>query len=95
MADILKRGQGLLYMKVGMHAQEGLEAIIERKTKEIEKAGHALWGYGGSTCHPQTMVQPFAKSYERRGSLIYLCMDPWNRATLRIPCELMSFRLMV
>src|SRR6266496_151142 len=75
MADILKPGQGLLYMKVGTHAQEGLEAIIERKTREIEEAGHALWGYGGGTCHPQTMVQPFAKDYEKRGGVIYLCMQ--------------------
>ena len=74
MSDILKPGRGLLYMKVGTHAQESLEQIIERKTREIEQAGFAFWGYGGGTCHPQTMVQPFAKDYERRGSLIYLCM---------------------
>jgi hypothetical protein len=85
MADILKPGQGLLYMKVGMHAQEGLEAIIERKTREIEEAGHALWGYGGSTCHPQTMVQPFAKRYERKGSLIYLCMEPMESSHFADP----------
>ena len=63
MAMILKPGQGLLYMKVGTHAQESLEAIIARKTREIEQAGFALWGYGGSTCHPQTMVQPFVRSF--------------------------------
>jgi len=63
-------------MKVGTHAGETLENIIERKTREIEEAGIALWGYGGGTCHPQTMVQPFAKEYERRGGTIYLCMEP-------------------
>ena len=76
MSDILKPGQGVLYMKVGTHAQESLEEIFARKTREIEEAGFAFWGYGGGTCHPQTMVQPFAKDYERRGSSIYLCMEP-------------------
>ncbi|HWS87338.1 MAG TPA: hypothetical protein VN282_10255 [Pyrinomonadaceae bacterium] len=76
MADIIRPGQGVLYMKVGTHAGETLENIIERKTREIEEAGIALWGYGGGTCHPQTMVQPFAKEYERRGGTIYLCMEP-------------------
>lgn len=78
MSEMLKPGQGILYMKVGTHAQESLEDIISRKTKEIEDAGLALWGYGGNTCHPQTMVQPFARSYERRGDVIYLCMQPMN-----------------
>jgi len=63
-------------MKVGTHAREPLEEIITRKTKEIEDAGLAFWGYGGNTCHPQTMVQPFARKYERQGGVIYLCMQP-------------------
>jgi hypothetical protein len=74
MTDIIRPGVGILFMKVGTHAQETLENIIARKTKEIEDAGYALWGYGGNTCHPQSMVQPFAKSFEQRGSVIYLCM---------------------
>jgi len=72
----LRAGQALLYMKIGTHAREGLEEIIARKTKEIEDAGFGLWGYGGSTCHPQIMVQPFAKDYEQRNGVIYLCMQP-------------------
>ena len=63
-------------MKVGTHANESLEDIIIRKTKEIDDAGLAFWGYGGNTCHPQTMVQPFAKKFERQGRVIYLCMQP-------------------
>ena len=74
MTDIIRPGVGSLFKKVGTHAQETLENIIARKTKEIEDAGYALWGYGGNTCHPQSMVQPFAKSFEQRGSVIYLCM---------------------
>lgn len=57
----LDPGTAILYMKVGTHANEGLEAIIARKQREIEEAGVAFWGYGGSTCHPTTMVQPFAE----------------------------------
>jgi hypothetical protein len=75
MTQILKPGQGFLYMKVGIHAQETLEDIINRKAREIEQAGFAMWGYGGGTCHPQNTVQPFARSFEERGETIYLCME--------------------
>jgi hypothetical protein len=75
MSLIIKPGGGVLYMKVGAHAMETLEDIIARKAKEIEDAGVAFWGYGGNTCHPQTMVQPFAKTFEERGQKIYLCMQ--------------------
>ena len=71
---LIKPGDGFLYMKVGTHACEDLADIIARKTKEIEDAGFAMWGYGGSTCHPVTMVQPFARRYEERSGAIYLCM---------------------
>ena len=65
-------------MKVGTHAGESLEDILRRKTREIEEAGYALWGYGGNTCHPLSMVQPFARDFERRGATIYLCMEPMD-----------------
>lgn len=74
MSDILQPGAGIIFMKVGTHAQERLDDIIARKRQEIDKAGFALWGYGGSTCHPQSMVQPFAKSFHKQGRAIYLCM---------------------
>lgn len=76
MAPIIKPGDGLLYMKVGTHAKEDLNEIIERKRNEIKAAGFALWGYGGNTCHPVSMVQPFARTYEKRAGVIYLCMEP-------------------
>lgn len=76
MSRIIEPNNGLIYMKVGTHAQEPLEAIVARKTREIEEAGYALWGYGGGTCHPTTMVQPFARDFYRRGGKIYLCMQP-------------------
>jgi hypothetical protein len=75
MSDIIVPGNGILYMKVGTHAGETLDSIIRRKTEEIEKAGFSFWGYGGNTCHPESMVQPFARSYEDRGKPVYLCMQ--------------------
>ena len=75
MTKILKPGAGLLFMKVGTHANEELEDIIGRKQKELEDEGFALWGYGGNTCHPTTMVQPFAEEHAENGDPIILCME--------------------
>jgi len=75
-SDILKPGSGILFMKVGTHANESLDDIVARKQAEIDEAGYALWGYGGNTCHPVTMVQPFASSAESAGTPIHLCMQP-------------------
>jgi hypothetical protein len=68
-------GTGLLFMKVGVHACESLEDIIARKDAEIREAGYAMWGYGGNTCHPGSMVQPFAETMAARGQTIQLCME--------------------
>ncbi len=76
MSDIIAPGNGILYMKVGTHAGESLDSIIRRKTEEIERAGVSFWGYGGNTCHPESMVQPFARLYQDRGKPVYLCMEP-------------------
>jgi len=85
MTSIIRPGAGVLFMKVGTHASESLEDIVRRKTKEIEEAGLALWGYGGNTCHPVNMVQPFARDYERRGGTIYLCMQPMTSHHFAVP----------
>jgi len=76
MNDILKPGAGVLFMKVGTHANEGLKEIIGRKQQEIADEGFALWGYGGNTCHPTTMVQPFAAEHADAGDPTLLCMEP-------------------
>jgi hypothetical protein len=76
MTDIVEPGSRILFMKVGTHAEEPLSSIIERKRKEIEQAGFSLWGYGGNTCHPVTMVQPFVAAAHQQGQPIYLCMEP-------------------
>lgn len=75
MSDIIRPGAGILFMKVGTHARESLADIIARKTKEIDETGYAMWGYGGNTCHPTSMVQPFAAAWENKDSPIYLCMQ--------------------
>ena len=84
MSDMVRAGAGLLFMKVGTHANEPLEQIIARKQAEIDAAGFALWGYGGNTCHPSTMVQPFARDYELRGEAIYLLMQPMESSHLAV-----------
>lgn len=71
-------GAGLLFMKVGIHARESLEDIIARKDAEIQEEGYAMWGYGGITCHPASMVQPFAEIMAERGQTIHLCMEEIN-----------------
>lgn len=78
MSDIIQPGAGVLFMKVGTHAKEDLAAIIARKTKEIKDAGFAMWGYGGGTCHPASMVQPFAQKFAKAGQPIFLCMEAMN-----------------
>lgn len=72
----IEPGDAILYMKVGTHARESLEDIIERKQREIDAEGFAMWGYGGGTCHPRTMVQPFAKRSVAGGQTVMLCMQP-------------------
>lgn len=50
-----------IFMKVGDHAAETWEQILERKRREYADAGMIFWGYGGGACHPINQVQPFAK----------------------------------
>jgi hypothetical protein len=78
MTEILKPGDALVYMKVGTHANEPFEEIFKRKRKEIEDEGFALWGYGGNTCHPLTMVQPLARGVHDQGEIIRLVMQPMD-----------------
>lgn len=92
MNDIIRPGAAVLYMKVGTHANEPLDEIIARKQAEIDQAGFALWGYGGNTCHPSTMVQPFARDFELRGEAIHLVMEPMqsNHFAVSVRAEEMS-----
>jgi len=65
----------LLFMKVGVHADEPLESILERKQKEVERTGFMFWGYGGGTCHPLTQVQPFARETIAAGKKMMIAMQ--------------------
>lgn len=85
MTPKVKPGEGVLYMKVGTHAKESLEDIVERKRREIKNAGYGLWGYGGNTCHPINMVQPFGRHYHRKGGVIYLLMEPMRSSHFAEP----------
>jgi len=77
MDDTIKKA-GLIFMKVGLHAQESLEDIIKRKQREFEETGSIFWGYGGNTCHPLTMVQPFAKEVESSANQVLFVMQKMN-----------------
>ena len=81
---MLEPGAGVLFMKVGTHANEPLSDIIKRKRAEIDEVGFSLWGYGGNTCHPATMVQPFAQAALQQGRAIYLCMEPMDSSHFAI-----------
>ena len=74
MSDLVAPGAGIIFMKVGLHAQEPIEDIIKRKQDEFAKAGVSYWGYGGSTCHPTSMVQPFAREMADKGQHVHLVM---------------------
>lgn len=63
-----------VFMKVGNHAGEPWEEVLSRKRLEIEKAGVAFWGYGGSACHPK-WVQRFAKLSVQECGPIYVLMQ--------------------
>jgi len=68
-ASDLTAGEGIFYMKVGTHAGETIQEIVERKQAEIAKKGYTFWGYGGSNCHPLSIVQPFAQEFQRDGKI--------------------------
>lgn len=65
-----------IFMKVGDHAGESWEEILERKQREREQAGCIFWGYGGSTCHPIRQVQPFVRLHVGKAGGIQLLMEP-------------------
>ncbi len=75
MTQLIVPGTGLVFMKVGLHAQETIEDIILRKQREFEEAGMIFWGYGGNTCHPKTFIQPFAKQLESEHKPVHLVMN--------------------
>jgi hypothetical protein len=75
MSQIIKPNSGLFFMKVGLHAGEIFDQILERKRREYQNAGMIFWGYGGGTCHPTRIVQPFAKMKIEEGENIFIVME--------------------
>jgi hypothetical protein len=71
---IVAPGSPIIFMKIGVHAREPLESIIKRKQDEFAAAGRIFWGYGGGTCHPVRMVQPFARAAEEDQRPVHLVM---------------------
>lgn len=75
---INEKSEAFIFMKVGMHAGEDFDSIIQRKLEEIRRTGMSFWGYGGPTCHPTRQIQPFAKRVVEKKGAIYLCMERIN-----------------
>lgn len=65
----------IVFMKVGPHAGESFELIMQRKQQEIADTGMAFWGYGGTLCHPFTQIRPFVDFARRMGSDVLLAMS--------------------
>lgn len=86
-------GDAILYMKVGTHANEPLNDIIKRKQHEIDRAGYAMWGYGGNTCHPTTVVQPFARRNLALQEPIRLVMEPMDSKHFATPVRADEFSI--
>lgn len=68
--------QAFIFMRVGSHAGESFEDILERKQRELREAGMIFWGYGGPTLHPIRQVQPFAKLWVQREGSVQILMQP-------------------
>lgn len=65
-----------IFMRVGNHAGETFDSILERKRREFEETGKIFWGYGGTTLHPIKHVQPFAKLWVAQEGSIRIVMEP-------------------
>jgi hypothetical protein len=85
MTDAFGAGDAVIFMKIGTHANEDLGDIIERKKREIREAGYSMWGYGGNTCHPTSIVQPFARNHAASNHPIRLCMHPMESRHFAVP----------
>ncbi len=64
-----------IFMKVGSHAGESLEDILVRKNREYSSTGMIFWGYGGTSCHPLSQAQPFARLHAKKRGGVYLVMQ--------------------
>jgi hypothetical protein len=72
---ISKVPEAFVFMKVGDHAREDFNSILDRKHQEFERTGRIFWGYGGMACHPLTQVQPFVRMQAQKYGAVYLLME--------------------
>ena len=68
--------QAFIFMRVGKHAGEDFDSILERKRQELRDAGMIFWGYGGTTLHPIKRVQPFARMCLDLNGHVQILMQP-------------------
>lgn len=68
----------IIIMKIGYHAGESLNEIINRKKDEKKKSGIIFWGYGGTLLHPTRQVIPFVNESLQHGNIpmLLMCITP-------------------
>lgn len=86
-------GDGIFYMKVGTHAHETIDTIVERKRAEIRDGGYAFWGYGGNTCHPTVIVQPFCRGILAAGGRLHLLLEIVESDYFGEPLDALEFSI--
>ena len=85
MLKVVNPGDGILFMKVGTHAQESLDDIIARKSKEIADAGFAMWGYGGNTSSDGQVWTDIPEGISVRGSRWALLINSLEAKKFTLP----------
>ena len=71
--------RAFVFMRVGNHAGESFEDILERKRRELDSVATSwkiFWGYGGNTLHPTKHVQPFVDLWLQEEGSIQILMQP-------------------
>lgn len=66
--------KNIVIMKYGVHAQEDVYNIIQRKKEEYKKCGKIFWGYNGVLCNPKTQIQPFLNENRNREEETFLLL---------------------
>lgn len=85
--------ENIIIMKAGTHADESLDRILVRKTREVSGAGFCLWGYGGSSCHPIRQVQIHAQRAASRVKCLFVrtLSNPASRPVIQASTLLTAF----
>jgi hypothetical protein len=65
----------IIYLPGGVHANEEINSIVERKIKEINKNGFMFFGYNGTLLHPNSQVVPFGKKNHKNNNKTYVLIS--------------------